>query len=289
MLEAVLTMSETTQNTATVIAGLKHRHLFHSFGRVIPDFKEYGSVTFWGAGLYAAKLQKVNLFPRLSSPGPEWLSQIPRDIAGRTVCSGTVDDLPDNGVYFVKPAEAKINSFPAQTYGPGEVSAVFEKGKYDRSINLQWTPDILRVDREHRFFVADGDIITGSPYNVEGIVGYNPSISFDYIMPARKFAEEVLQELQGFYPKAFTLDVGMNMLTGSWFVVEANRAWSSGFYHSDPEAALDVAKYSCNENDDAWLWSPDKHVDDLIKELDSLIIEPENMNSLEYMRYSEIK
>lgn len=285
MREAVLTMSETTHNTSPVIAGLNGRELFHSFGRAIPDFQDYDTVTFWGAGLYAAKLQNINFFRNLSSPGPEWLTTISQDLTGRKLYSGTVDDLPDDGAYFIKPAEAKINSLPAQIYELGEVSAVFNRQNFDRSIHLQWTPNLLTIDREHRFFVADGNIVTGSPYNVEGLVGYNPHISFTYMENARKFAEEVLQELKGFHPQAFTLDVGMNMATGSWFVVEANRAWSSGFYHSQPELALDVAEYSCSEKDNEWLWLPDKHITDLLLDHPSLKIEYKNNESLEYVQY----
>lgn len=279
-------MSSSTVNVASIVDGLRERDLYHSFGETIPNLASYDAVSFWGAGIYAAKLQHIKMFTSLSSPGPEWMANIPAELAGRKVISGTVDSLPDEGTYFVKPSEAKILSLPAKEYEVSEVKRILSDNNFDSSIQLQWTADVLKVDREHRFFVADRQIATGSPYNVEGVVGYDKRISREYLTDARSFAQEALQELGSYQPQAFTLDVGMNMMTGSWFIVEANRAWSSGFYHSDPATALEVVEYSCQATKPEWLWVPDKHVIDLVAGMGELIVS-DTAESSGYVKYSK--
>jgi hypothetical protein len=264
MTKAVLAMGDSTRLVETLSKGLNGRKLFFSYGEEIPDLTAYDT-SYWMGGAYAAKLQNIGLATNLCSPGANWLPSLDADIAGRKIFSGTVSELPHTvNRIWVKPSEAKIVDFPAGLYTYKEVENIFARNDFSDDISLQWTHDIMDINYEHRFFVADGEAVTGSPYLVDG-KGYHENIDRSHMPEAALFAQEVLTYDPNNMPSAFTLDVGLNQRTGKWFVVEGNRAWSSGFYGCNPSLALDVIDSSCAYSGEQWQWKPDEHLAKLSK------------------------
>jgi hypothetical protein len=257
MTRAILTMGNQTKIIQYLIPGLGDRDLFFSFGETVPNLSLHDAVSYWMGGAYALKLQTIGLAQNLCSPGSEWLSSVDTQLLGRTIRTGELKDLEsDMGKLWVKPSESKIPSFPAGAYSAESLTAIYKANNLPENTSIQWTSSILDVDYEHRFFVIEGNIVTGSPYRVDGVL-YGDAINFSYLELARSFAQEALQELGDNVPPAFTLDVGYDKKAQNWLIIEANRAWSSGFYGSKSAAALEAVEYSCQYSGRKWQWIPD--------------------------------
>ena len=285
MKHATLSMGHSTRKVAALLPGLHGRDFFFSYGRSIPDLRNLERLSFWFGGAYAVKLQSVGLAGGLCSPGPEWLADLDPNLLSRAITSGTVSQMEAREQpYWVKPAEAKVTAFPAGVYRHSEIVHIFEENNFMDNIQLQWTDDILAVDFEHRFFVADGSVVTGSVYKAHDVV-WGGEIDSTRLSEAAEYAQAALDALKGNTPPAFTLDVALNMKTNEWFIVEANRAWSSGFYGADPYLALEVVDYSCEYTGDKWKWHPDEHLIKLSEDWEPLTIEPVDSESIEFFKY----
>ncbi|MFG2538531.1 ATP-grasp domain-containing protein [Streptomyces sp. NPDC048511] len=94
--------------------------------------------------------------------------------------------------------------------------------------------DVVVFDAEYRLYLLDGQVHTGSRYAVSGQLGLAPLSA-----EARTFGSELLAAAGHTLPSAIVVDVGRTD-AGQWAVVEANAAWASGCYASDPDRALDV-------------------------------------------------
>lgn len=254
----VLAMGRSTRIVEPLSKGLTDgRRLIFSYGEQIPRL-DPANLSYWFGGAYAVLLKKLGYAQHLCSPGSGWLPSLDEAVTGRHIFEGTVADLSEfTGALWVKPSEAKVNDLPAGLYTPQHVRDVFDRNDFTEDISLQWTTSVLNINFEHRFFVADGQIIAGSPYLVDGF-GYHAGIDTSRMADAAAFAADVLT--LGNVPPFFTLDVGLDMDTGAWLVIEGNRAWSSGFYGCEPAAALEVVDASCTYSDDEWQWKPDAHL-----------------------------
>jgi len=286
MTEAILTMGGSTRLVDSLISGLQNKDLFFSLGEVIPNLNSYDKVSYWMGGAYALQLQNIGLAKTLCSPGSSWLPELDINLSGRKIFGGTIHDLPDYGErkLWVKAAEAKINDMPAKTYTYAEVRNIFDKNNFSSGIELQWTESILNIDFEHRFFIAEGQVITGSPYKVHG-VGYSKDIDFSKQSEAETFAQFVVDSCGDNFPTYCTLDVALNMVTNEWLVVEANRAWSSGLYGSNSQLALGVIDAACSYDGERWQWKPDKHLIDLSKSWEPLKVIPSDDQTLGFFKY----
>jgi hypothetical protein len=268
---AILTMGKSSRLVEPLTKGLIDQKLFFSYGLTIPDLTTY-KTSYWMGGAFALKLQRIGLATKLMSPGVNWLPELPLELTGRKILEGNLDSyLEYNNKAWVKPSEAKILSMPAGIYTPHKIKEIFAKQNFTYNISLQWTETVMRMNYEHRFFVAEKNIITGSPYLING-KGYNSEISYSRYNEAKNFAEHVLKTVDT--PPAFTLDVAFDENTSKWVVIEANRAWSSGLYGADPVAVLEVIQLSCFGNENKWSWQPDEHILQLGKEEPSLKIVP---------------
>jgi len=72
-------------------------------------------VAWWMPIEFATRLHCEDAGPALSAPGPGWLPAVPVELSGRVVTSCRVTDLghlPRTGVFWCKPAEAKIERSP---------------------------------------------------------------------------------------------------------------------------------------------------------------------------------
>jgi hypothetical protein len=107
---------------------------------------------------------------------------------------------------------------------------------------------VVQFVREFRCFIADGEVTassfyletvrddSGSVISDTGWQAMDESTARESAAKAALFAAEVIGSLEC-APAGYTLDVGQ-LVDGSWAVVEANAAWSSNPYHSDPAGAI---------------------------------------------------
>jgi hypothetical protein len=280
---ALLVMGKSVDIVSSMLPGVGDIDLFFSYGDVIPDLSGYDKTFFWMSGVYAFKLQKVGLAKNLCSPGASWLSGISVEYTGRRVITQDVSELePFVGERWVKPAEAKIPSFVSATYNYSAVQQKIVENNLVSGLALQWTNIILDIDLEHRFFVADGEVVTGSPYRVHGEL-FNPDIDWSYLAEAERFLKNVLKDIKT--PPACSIDVGFDHISERWVVIEANRAWSSGFYGCDPAATLEVVALSSEYDGVEWLWKPDEHIVLLNKGEPLLDVVPVDSGSSGFIKY----
>ncbi|HEY3748370.1 MAG TPA: ATP-grasp domain-containing protein [Pseudonocardiaceae bacterium] len=93
--------------------------------------------------------------------------------------------------------------------------------------------DVVRFDTEVRLHVLDNAVVGASRYARCGQRDLGPAPR-----DAVVFGTDLLTAVCHTVPSAIVIDVGM--LEGSWAVIEANAAWASGCYTTDPDVALDV-------------------------------------------------
>jgi hypothetical protein len=226
--------------------------MFLSFGDQVPDPDIFSSVAYWTSGQLAARLQLSGLALDLLAPGPGWLEEVGAEVTGRRVESGNLEEVP-GGRLFVKALEHKVPGLPAGVQdGAAFVDRARTLGVPTASM-FQWCRDVVRFDHEHRFFVAAGEVVTGSAYRVSG----EHCLRSPLTRQAQEHAHALVRDLGDLCPPACTLDLGLDTATGRWVVVEANPAWSSGPYDNDPVGVVDVVEASQGEADLRWKWRPD--------------------------------
>jgi hypothetical protein len=93
--------------------------------------------------------------------------------------------------------------------------------------------DVVRFDIEVRLHVLDNAVVGASRYARGGQRDLGPAPR-----DAVAFGTDLLAAAGHTVPSAIVIDVGT--LEGSWVVIEANAAWASGCYTTDPDVALDV-------------------------------------------------
>ncbi|MEV6260986.1 ATP-grasp domain-containing protein [Streptomyces sp. NPDC051784] len=94
--------------------------------------------------------------------------------------------------------------------------------------------DVVTLEAEYRLYVLDGRVHTGSRYAASGRLALAPLSA-----SAEAFGADLLAAAGHTLPSAIVVDAGLDD-AGRWMVIEANAAWASGCYMSDPERALDV-------------------------------------------------
>lgn len=252
--------------------------LWFSYGEEIPVLDS--DHLFFGAGRFALALKSLQPERRFSSPGASWLPNLPAELLGRSIHQESFEDalefMPEK-VWF-KFSELKHDLVPAKAYERSELKAILQGQPELKTVSCQWTPELLTLNFEHRFFVVDGELLTGSPYHVDGKVTFEEGSAWRRFEEAELFARGVARELREQAPKAYTLDVAFDVLRERWLIVEGNRAWSSGFYGSDPFKALEAVKVSL-AGDDPWEWAPDEVVSSYVETLE-VASDPENASGL---------
>lgn len=259
--KALIVMTDSVRFANGFTEGLNGRDLFLSYGKEVIDVSQYGMTSFWMAGGFAARMQRVGLAMRLCAPGQTWLSGLDSSLTGRRIETGVLDEMPADGPLYAKPAEAKVRGFVSAKYTKQQIEDIYAAENVPSETILQWSPDILSMNHEHRFFVANGEIMAGSPYFVDSIV-YKAGMTSPFSEEAKSFALDALQELKDNQPPAFTLDVAKNERTGEWLIVEANPAWSSGLYGCNHAAVMNVLDVACHSTDARWLWQPSQYLID---------------------------
>lgn len=226
------------------------------------DLENYDDVAWWMNAQHAARVLRSTPHISFVAPGPRWLSTVPQELTKRDILTSTVRnflDAPPAGSFWVKPAEAKIDGFEAGWRDAGETQKVISAVGLPMESFLQWTPTRLDINWEHRFYVLNGEVLTGSPYLVDGVTYYDGA-SWDKYDEALEYVQNAVKILEGNQPPAYTLDVGLDAQLG-WLVIEGNPAWSSGIYGCDPQKVVRVLANSCyNFHISQYRWEPDHYL-----------------------------
>lgn len=228
---------------------------------------KYEKVVWWMNAQHAARVRRALPSAYFMSPGAKWLSGVPRSLTKRQIRTETLEEFwkapPAFDRIWAKPAEAKIEDFPADWYSPDEVIALGDDLSLPAGSFVQWTDTKLDIDWEHRFYVLNGQVVTGSPYLVDGVTywdGYEDPRYSSRFEEAEAFASRAVTVLGDNQPSAYTLDVGYDSTVG-WLVIEGNPAWCSGVYGADPEKVIDVLERSCSDDGKPeFEWVPDAYL-----------------------------
>lgn len=233
------------------IEGVGERDLYLAYGEEVPDF----DACYWMSGRYAARRYVSGIPETLIAPGPHWLGTVDEALLGRKIHITPLEDLPTGVLGHIKPAQVKVNDLPAGIYFSEHYRDIANDLGVDPSSLTQWTDTLLELNHEHRFYALDGQVVTGSPYLVDGQV-YVPGFDSAMSKDAEAFARDALAHLGDNAPPAFTLDVGFDQVSRSWVIVEANPAWSSGMYGANMAAVVATIDRAC-AFDARWAWKPD--------------------------------
>ncbi|WP_432097311.1 ATP-grasp domain-containing protein [Streptomyces sp. bgisy100] len=206
--------------------------------RTVPDrLRELRPAHLYGGPLFAAAVAP-QLGVTLLEPAADWLLSLPRRFTGRTIRElplSTARELPH--AFFAKPPVDK--TFAADVYPDGQ--ALPDHLPAGTPVQVS---EIVTFAAEFRLFLLDGEIRTGSRYATYGRLDPAPLASCPERAEVEGFVQELLAAHGWTLPRACVLDVGRVLgrqgLEAQWAVVEANMAWFSHLYASDPERALDV-------------------------------------------------
>lgn len=224
--------------------------------------EKYDDVAWWMNAQHAARVVRAQPAINFIAPGPKWLSGVPKDFTQRDIFTSTVQEFaeaPPAGSFWIKPAEAKIDGFEAAWRDAESTLNIISSLNVPDQSYVQWTPSRLDINWEHRFYVLDGQVLTGSPYLVDDVTYYDGA-SWDKYGEAYNYAQHVVTGLGKNQPPAYTLDVGLDAKRG-WLVVEGNPAWSSGIYGSDPQKVVRTLVKSCyTQYISQYKWVPDYYL-----------------------------
>ncbi|MCG7607061.1 ATP-grasp domain-containing protein [Mycobacterium sp. CnD-18-1] len=224
----------------------------------------------WAPGAWVASAHEAGIQLPLTSNGPHWLDELPPEYRGRYVFTGSMgyirqlwDEDPDGGFdgrYFVKLPEAKFDGFPARLHDYNRFWSA-TMGQYhlpdDVLVQIQ---EPVEFTTEARFWVAHGEVTTGSLYRIGDLIWGSddwedvakPLSESNLFKALRSLAQEVALKVDA--APGYTLDIGMT--DAGPVVVEANAAWSSGPYDGDPEGIYQavVASHDFEGKYPRWAW-----------------------------------
>lgn len=247
-----------------------------SYGLDVPDAAP-GSA-WWMPPGFAARLTLAGACPPLTAPGPSWLPTLSRthpNLTGRAVHALTVADLPGlPGPGWVKPAQAKVEGFPARWRTPAQAVTDAHAAGLPDDAALHYSPTDLGFDIEVRCHVLHGTVVSASTYRLARMdypALLDRPVSLMYardettLLRAVRFAQQVVDALDGRYPAGWVLDVGSSRHLARWAVVEANAAWASAWYDAPLPRVRDVIDAACPDitrpagarEHTEWGWAPD--------------------------------
>lgn len=249
----------------------------HHLGLDLPDFAPGDGV--WAPMEWMARAVAVDPRLHLIDPGAALLTLLPRHLLGRDIrlltraqMEAEADEhiaahgpLVDGPPYFAKPANCKVEEFPARWDDlEGHVlGAIATRIPADQPFLLTTTR--LDIVEEHRLFVLDGAVVTSSPYRAldlgpEGHRSetlWHEEMTSECTGDAEAFGAHVLAALEDL-PRSFALDVAV-LADGTWVVIEANPVWSSAFYGADPAQVVRCLLVASRVADPAEASAPEPH------------------------------
>jgi hypothetical protein len=139
------------------------------------------------------------------------------------------------GAYFIRPTK-DTKSFAGQIFDLINWTK-FRHDALDGSYHSQLTPETLiqvssvkRVQKEFRFWIVNGKIITGSQYKM----GRRPYFNSDVDPQAIKYCERMINKFQ--LADAFVIDVCL--VNDTWKIVECGCINCAGFYEADMQKLI---------------------------------------------------
>lgn len=213
----------------------------------------------WLPAAHAARVVRTLPEVTFSAPGPDWLVSLPLGITGRKIETCALGDLlleRWEGLKWVKPAEAKIEAFPPSQWEHSDLLKCSSGIPLDSKV--QTNDRFIPMDDEHRFYVVNGEVATGSPYLINGVV-WNDGIGWDRFEEAKTYAQMVVKSLQNDQPDSYVLDVAWDTYRKRWLVIEGNPTWCSGFYGSDMTTVVEAIHESMKSSE-KWAWTPDPYL-----------------------------
>lgn len=198
---------------------------------------ETSDACLYSSPLFAARVAQLT---GLSFPEPpdDWLANLPLDLVQRKIEStslGLARECTKRAFY--KPAAFK--TFKAAVYESGAELPTESDADGTTPVLIS---EIVHWESEFRFFLLDGQVITGSVYFRNGQsaqVGDDWPASEDEFEQAALVARRAFQALPQSLHRSIVIDTGFIRGAG-WAVIEANPSWGSGLYGSDANLVLDV-------------------------------------------------
>ncbi|MFD3513349.1 ATP-grasp domain-containing protein [Streptomyces sp. NPDC058657] len=160
----------------------------------------------------------------------DWLARLPRTWTGRDIVAMPLREAYEirRPAFIKSPNDKQIR---AMVYGDG--SRLPGPDEMNAMTTVVLVSDVVEFSAEYRLYLLDGAVYTGSRYAQRGRLSLGPLSA-----EAAAFGTDLLAECGQTLPSAIVIDVGQT--EGRWVVIEANAAWASGMYTSDPPRALDV-------------------------------------------------
>lgn len=150
------------------------------------------------------------------------------DMLNQTIYSRTIGDLRANWITeerFIKPTGAK--TFAGQVIEVEEYEGWFDEYGIVLKDDLEiCCSPVQKIEREWRFFVVDGQVVTGSQYKKYGLWIIKEPISSAIYKLAQQFADKWLPN------PTIVMDI-CELWNGEYKVIEFNSVNSSGFYNCD--------------------------------------------------------
>jgi hypothetical protein len=163
--------------------------------------------------------------------------------------------VPDSGPVFGKVGDIKHPTLDAQAYPSGQSfrSALFHNDVFESPVVVS---KIVNFTKEARFFVANGQITTGSWYRTwrgdwDGLDDQPP-----WLPEAQDYAQSQVDRIGPYQPNGYSIDVG---LADKWRIVECNPTWASNPYGSKAGGFADSLIASFNQGN--FVWFPDPYTD----------------------------
>jgi hypothetical protein len=155
-----------------------------------------------------------------------WVGKRP-DLLNEKQTYITVSDLRNNwidDIFFVKSSDPKVLTGMVLE-GNEDKSWWIEEYDHLKDDDCLVISPVQKIEREWRFFIVDGVVVTGSQYKNGGILRIREPISENVWNEARRMAKDWLPNPN------IVMDIAQ-MKDGSFKVVEFNCICASGFYAS---------------------------------------------------------
>lgn len=192
----------------------------------IPDnFDQTRNFAIYGESLFGLVVSE-QLDLKLIEPDFDWLNRISEDFKLRDIKCVTFSEAKRfEQKSFFKPADDKC--FPAKIYQSGKYLEQFASLSENTPVIIS---EPVEWNTEFRFFIAEGEIKTFSPYSRNGELIKDESgewIAADgETQNAFEACQNLIDECAELIPPAVVIDIG-EIIGRGWAVVEANPCWAS--------------------------------------------------------------
>lgn len=133
------------------------------------------------------------------------------------------DDFSFEGKKFIRPTnDSKF--FDAKVFSLDEWNSFKQKKSYNQNVKIQ-VSSIKKIEKEFRFFIVNGEVVTGSLYKMGQFVVYDSVIDNE----AENFCQEMIKIFQ--LADVFTMDVCL--INNKWKILECGCINCAGLYKAN--------------------------------------------------------